>query len=116
MTYAHKYGDFARLTNGIDWLGNVCGSGNTTEYPYLYWCGPPTTVLDAWSGFPSSLSLKLPICVESCPTDTSGTVFCAGPPEPGPEIVTDGYIMTKAFELSNTQKITGQHTYPTIAL
>jgi hypothetical protein len=117
MAYAHAHGDFARLTNGIDWLGNVCGSGNTTKYKYLYWCGAPKVGDVDWTGFPSSLSLKRPICVESCPTDFQNKVFCAGDPEPvNHGVPTGDYVMTGAFTLSHVQQILAQHTYPTIAM
>jgi len=77
--YAQQNGDMRRLYHGFDFMGNLCGVGNMTDKPALYWCQRPGTpfnpqtqydvqapLLDV-SGVPQ-LDLMHPMCIESCPT------------------------------------------------
>ncbi|CAJ1419123.1 unnamed protein product [Effrenium voratum] len=57
---------FQHLTSLPDYEGNLCGTGGQGQY--LYFCREEGIGLD----------LHHQICLESCPLDTSTTVFCRG--------------------------------------
>jgi hypothetical protein len=111
MMYAYDNADMNRLTNGIDFQGNVCGSGNTSDFPYLYWCGEQSDFV----GFPTSLNLNMPICARECPgEDSEGTEFCPTPPE----AVLTGHpeqygAAPYSLVTTITQEVVEQPTYPT---
>ena len=55
-------GSFPRLTNGLDFRGEICGLGKLSNFPYLYY---PSPVIDTNVAF----------CVNKCPK-TSGQEIC----------------------------------------
>lgn len=114
MVYAYNNADMNKLTNGVDFQGNVCGSGNTSDFPYLYWCGASQPLP---GGFPTSLNLDMPICVASCPEDTDGEEMCPQTPQ----AVITGHPAAygeEPYELVTTitQSVEKQATYPTRSL
>uniref|UniRef100_A0A6V2WBV2 Choline transporter-like protein n=1 Tax=Heterosigma akashiwo TaxID=2829 RepID=A0A6V2WBV2_HETAK len=54
-------GDYAVLTNGIDYNGNICGTGNYSDYSKMYYVG--------YSGSG--------VCVSACPSTTDKSVLYA---------------------------------------
>jgi hypothetical protein len=99
-----------KLTNGVDFTGNVCGSGNTTEFPYLYWCGSGNDFV----GFPTSLNLELPICVKECPKADEHQEYCPGSPTSEQSGHEEDYG-DLPYTLINTitQEVVKQASYPT---
>jgi len=57
--YAVKNGDIRRLHHGFDFLGHMCGVGDYSQRPYLFYCTSPGDILQ--------LDLQHPICISSCP-------------------------------------------------
>jgi hypothetical protein len=116
MVYAYQNGDMNKLTNGVDFQGNVCGSDKTAEFPYLYWCGQSNSFV----GFPASLNLELPICVKKCPDEDSETMNMCPKLLPStqttdpetPEYGGQAYTVKTTF----TTEVMEQPSYPTRSL
>mmetsp|Transcript_118815 Transcript_118815/g.341080 ORF Transcript_118815/g.341080 Transcript_118815/m.341080 type:complete len:703 (+) Transcript_118815:59-2167(+) len=87
LHYASVHGDMARIYHGIDFHNQICGSTEAVkDKPFLFWCtvpGDPLTdalakeagknagVAGTVMGLSATLDLAHPICVQSCPEDTS---------------------------------------------
>jgi len=101
--YAVVNGDPARLTHGYNFNGSLCGVDPGFENrSLLYYC--PTVVVQ---GIPMGLNLKAPVCVSSCPVDSSMMIQC----------LTQTSVMPQVTGASQTlilqQGLSDMQSYPT---
>eukprot|EP00931_Biecheleriopsis_adriatica_P049961 TRINITY_DN28914_c0_g1_i3.p1 TRINITY_DN28914_c0_g1~~TRINITY_DN28914_c0_g1_i3.p1 ORF type:complete len:449 (+),score=47.25 TRINITY_DN28914_c0_g1_i3:72-1418(+) len=112
LSYAFQNGDTRKLTHGMDFAGQVCGMGNMSEKPMLYWCGAPGG--PAWNGIPLTLNLAQPICVKECPDGQpfEDKPFCPNAGTPSSKTSGD---LDAAYEVVTTItfKVEPQVAYPT---
>jgi len=67
--YGYKFGDPKLLVTPFDTDGNLCGSGNTSAYTYLYWPDLTSSLLsfNTTSLSINSAILGKTVCVKACP-------------------------------------------------
>eukprot|EP00928_Gymnodinium_smaydae_P035537 TRINITY_DN2499_c0_g1_i1.p1 TRINITY_DN2499_c0_g1~~TRINITY_DN2499_c0_g1_i1.p1 ORF type:complete len:673 (+),score=100.14 TRINITY_DN2499_c0_g1_i1:161-2179(+) len=110
--YAKTNGNIDKITHGFDWEGRICSvDEGVKDKPLLYWCvSGGTQLLDS-------------ICVDKCPSDTSGKNRCPGVPVITHAHHTDGSgaetreitVKRTLTEVENvpTEEVLGMYCLPT---
>jgi len=127
LFYAGGHGDLRRLYHGLDYTGQLCGLDDVAQRPFVFWCtnpGRPTnnTTAHGQPIFESSATLNLehPICVESCPKNSSTHHRCL-PGSHNIEVVADDSPGNFAANTTNdlhlvqdyeTYHVAGRYCFP----
>jgi hypothetical protein len=66
--YGYRFGDPKKLVMPFDSDGNLCSSGNLTNYPYIYWPEITASLVTNLSSVSFSTDLlSSTACVQACP-------------------------------------------------
>jgi hypothetical protein len=103
--YGARYGDLRRLYYGYDFLGELCGMGNMTDKPVLFWCRDPSDPLG------TQLDLARPMCRESCPSSGDSSFPCFVGSHKGPREVIDESHSFKVEITYNFQEVQDYTSY-----
>ena len=64
--YGFSKGSLKNVAQPVDSVGSLCGIGNATGFPYLYFVVPKSL----------NFTLKTSVCISGCPSSTSTSIDC----------------------------------------
>lgn len=114
--WALKNGSPERLTHGSNWKGELCGIDTAVaDKPFMMFCGSPERT--GVPAFPKYIIQGSTACVAACPVDGNSTISCLMPAYHNFTSYQGGMIgnvhNSETLEVTLTQSVTEQLTYPT---